>query len=291
MKPPVLATVVLCAAAMLPLQDLATSSMKTPDAQERQVRVAIAQIFCLDGDRAGNFARIESAIIEAKGKGAEIVALPESTILGWENPAAHQRAFAIPGGDSDELCRLARKYGVYLSVGLDEKERENLYDSCLLIDDGGNILLKHRKVNVLPELMTPPYSQGDGMVRAVDTRFGRIGLLICADTFRRDLVKAMADQGPDLVLIPYGWAAPEEAWPGHGDSLRDIVQAVAKAVRCPVVGTDLVGEITNGPWSGQVYGGQSVAADKDGSVMFRGKDRDRDITVISVDLKARAGAR
>ena len=43
--------------------------------QQNRVKIALAQIFCLDGDRSGNFARIENAIIEAKEKGAEIVCL------------------------------------------------------------------------------------------------------------------------------------------------------------------------------------------------------------------------
>lgn len=279
--------------AALPLTLLAviiTFLMKPIYGQERPVKIAMAQIFCLDGDRAGNFVRIENAIIEAKGRGAEIIAFPESSILGWENPAAHQRADPIPGPDSDRLCALARKYQVYLSVGLDERGEGKLYGSCLLIDDAGNILLKHRKVNVLPELMTPPYSVGDGVARAVNTKFGRIGLLICADSFRKELLSGMEAQRPDLLLIPYGWAAPEEAWPGHGDNLRDVVQNVARTVHCPVIGTDLVGEITNGPWNGQVYGGQSVAADRDGSILARGRDRDREIMVVMVKIKPRPNA-
>ena len=154
-------------------------------ARDGQVSIAMAQIFCLDGDREGNLVRIENAIAEARLKGAEIVALPESCILGWVNPAAHQRAFPIPGEDSEKLCALAKKYEVYLSIGLDEKEGDRLYGSCLLIDNNGKIRLKHRKINVLPELMTPPYSVGDG-VNAVETEFGRIGILICADSAREE---------------------------------------------------------------------------------------------------------
>lgn len=251
----------------------------------------MAQILCLDGDRAGNLARIENALVEAKKMGAEIVTFPESSILGWENPAAHQRACPIPGADSDALCALAKKYGVFLCVGLDEKDGDRLYDACLLIDDAGTVVLKHRKVNVLPELMTPPYSVGDGVPRAVDTRFGRIGVIICADSFDTELVKAMAAQKPDLMLIPYGWAAPEKEWPQHGDSLRDIIQTVARTVRSPVVGTDLIGAVTNGPWRGQVYGGQSVAVDGEGRVLYRGKDRDRDVSLVIVSLKVGSPAR
>jgi len=261
--------------------------MKPTHGHEEQVKIAMAQIFCLDGDRAGNFVRIENAIAEAKEQGAEIITFPESCILGWENPAAHQRADPIPGQDSDLLSALARKYQVHLCVGLDEREGGKLYGSCLLIDDAGKILLKHRKVNVLPELMTPPYAVGDGAARAVDTRYGRIGILICADSFHKELLAGMGKHRPDLLLIPYGWAAPEKAWPDHGEKLRDVVQNVARTVNCPVIGTDLVGEITNGPWSGQVYGGQSIAADRDGNVLVRCKDRDREIKVIAVTVRPR----
>ena len=108
------------------------------------VKVAMCQIFCLDGDRSGNFVRIENAIAAAKDAGADIICFPETVILGWVNPEAHQRAYPIPGEDSGRLCRLAEKYRRYLCVGLAEKDGEKLYDSVILIDDKGRIVLKHR---------------------------------------------------------------------------------------------------------------------------------------------------
>jgi predicted amidohydrolase len=85
-----------------------------------KIKIAMCQIFVLDGDRAGNFVRIENAICEAKESGAEIVCLPETAILGWVNPDAHKRAHPIPGEDSDRLCNLAKKYKVHLCAGLEE---------------------------------------------------------------------------------------------------------------------------------------------------------------------------
>ena len=80
----------------------------------RIIRIALAQIFSLDGDRAGNFVRIENAIREAKGGAADIICFPEAVILGWVNPDAHKMAFPIPGEDSGRLCELARKYEIFL---------------------------------------------------------------------------------------------------------------------------------------------------------------------------------
>ena len=255
--------------------------MKSENRKSKEIRVGIAQIFALDGDRSGNFARIENAVVEAKAMGAQIVTFPESCILGWENPAAHERAHAIPGPDSDRLCALARRHGVYLCVGLDEKDGDRLFGACILVDDRGELLAKHRKVNVLPELMTPPYSVGRG-ASVVETPLGRIGILICADSFLEELLQETRAAHPDIMLIPYGWAAPEDKWPEHGKNLCDTVISVASKVGCVVVGTDLVGSITNGPWSGQVYGGQSVVAEEGGRVLHVCRDRDRDVVVVAV---------
>ncbi len=258
--------------------------------EKRQVRVAMAQIFCLDGDRSGNFVRIEHALKEASAGGAEIVCFPETAILGWVNSDAHQRAFPIPGADSDRLGELADKYNVYICIGLAEKNGDRLHDTVILIDREGNLLSKHRKINILTELMTPPYTPGDE-VGVVETEYGRIGMLICADTFHENRVKEMKDLEPGLVLVPYGWAAPEEDWPGHAKSMEDVVRKTATTTGCPVVGTDLVGEITKGPWSGQVYGGQSIAIDGNGKVLARAKDRDRDIVLIDIPLEKSSSLR
>lgn len=245
------------------------------------VRVAMCQIFLLDGDRSGNFVRIENAIGEAKDAGADIVCFPETVVLGWVNSDAHTRAYPIPGEDSKRLCDLAKKYETCLCAGLAEKDGDNLYDSAVVIDDEGRILLKHRKINLLTELMTPPYTVGKE-INVVETKFGKIGLLVCADTHKDEILERMAELKPDLVLVPYGYAAEEKGWPEHGGELERVVTNAARKIRAPVVGTNLIGQITKGPWKGRTYGGQSVAADKKGKTIATGKDRDRDIKIVCV---------
>jgi predicted amidohydrolase len=247
------------------------------------IRIAMCQIVCLDGDRRGNLARIENAVAEAAGMGADVACLPETAIYGWVNPDAHQRAHPLPGEDSECLCRMAKEHGIHLCVGLDEKDGADLYDSAILIDDTGRILLKHRKIILLSELMTPPYSPGDE-VKIVQTKFGKVGLLICADTHEGEILTRMARLKPDLLLVPYGYAEREQAWPEHGKQLERVVTNAAKAIAAPVIGTNLVGQITHGPWTGRTYGGHSVATDRTGGILGLGRDFDREIKVIEVPL-------
>ncbi len=241
----------------------------------------MAQIFSLDGDRCGNFVRIENAILEAKDGSADIICLPETVILGWVNPDAHERACPIPGKNSGRLCKLAKKYEICLCAGLAEKNGTNLYDSAVLIDETGRIILKHRKINILTELMSPPYRPGKE-VNAVGTKFGKIGLLICADTHKEKILKRMAGLKPDLLLVPYGYAELENNWPEHGKQLEKVVNNAARKIGVPVIGANLVGEITKGPWEGRIFGGHSVAADKNGKTLTIAADRDRDIKIVSV---------
>ena len=250
----------------------------------KMIKAAICQIFCLDGDRRGNFIRIESAVREAKDAGASIACFPETAILGWVNPDAHKRACPIPGEDSDKLCGLAKDFDLHLCAGLAEREGRRLYDSAVLISNEGDILLKHRKMNLLTELMNPPYTPGKNL-DVVETKFGKIGLLVCADTHDNKILKRMAALMPDLLIIPYGYAAAEKEWPGHGKELEKVVVNTAKKTGAFVIGTNLVGEITNGPWKGRIYGGQSVAVDRAGGVMIIAKDRDRDINTIKINIQ------
>ncbi len=255
-------------------------------AQSRTVRVAVCQILSIDGDREGNFRRVEYALEDARAAHADIAAFPESVILGWENPDAHRMAAPIPGADSDRIAALARRYGLMISIGLDETDGGKLYDSAILVDKTGKLLWKHRKLNVLAFLMDPPYSEGRPEdVGVTQTEFGRIGLVICADTFQDPIARRIQDLAPDLMLVPYGWAAPVEQWPEHAKELEKLVVRRAAQWKCPVVGTDVIGQMTHGPWKGQTYGGASVVVDASGKVLDILRDRDVEVRTVTLELK------
>lgn len=254
-------------------------------APKKTVRLAICQILVIDSDREGNFRRIENALEQAQAQHPDVAIFPESSILGWENPDAHAMAATIPGRDSDRIAALARKYQVMIAIGLDEKDGDHLYDSAILVDKTGKLLWKHRKINVLPELMTPPYSQGRPEdIGVIDTEFGRIAVLICADTFTDAYLERLKALKPDLMLVPYGWAAPNDQWPQHSKVLEELIKTRAAQVGCPMAGVDLVGEMTHGPWTGQTYGGSSFVADGAGKILLTLRDRDTDMRIIEVAL-------
>ncbi len=268
----------LCACASPPLGD---RRARKPGV----LPIAVCQLRCVDGDREGNLERIAEAVRTAAEAGAVIACFPETAILGWVNPEAHELADPIPGPTTDHLAALARENEIMLAIGLAEKAGECLHDSAVLFDRDGTLLLVHRKVNILTELMDPPYTPGElEQEDTAETRLGRIGMLVCADSFQEEVVAAMAAKEPDLLIVPYGWAAEEDAWPKHGEQLKAWVTYLGRTVGCPVVGVDVVGEITHGPWTGKTYGGQSLVSDAEGRVLVILADREEQVLIVPVSV-------
>lgn len=245
------------------------------------IRIAMAQIHVVSGDKEGNFRRIEYAIEDSLAEGATLICFPETCLLGWTNPWAHHRAATIPGPDTARLSSYARQSGAFLSIGIEEHVDGRTYDSAVLINPEGEILLTHRKINLLTELMTPPYTPGE-TIDVSETSLGRIAMVICADTFLEEILQTLKALRPDLVLIPFGWAEREEAWPAHADKLHHVISHTAHHVGAPVVGTNSIGRISSGPWEGRVFGGQSLAVHPHGDWLAHGRDRDRDIVVFDL---------
>jgi predicted amidohydrolase len=135
--------------------------------------------------------------------------------------------------------------------------------------------------------MTPPYAAGRAEdIGVVQTEFGRIAVLICADTFTDAHLERLKALKPDLTLVPYGWAATNDKWPEHSKELEALITRRAAELQCPMVGVDLVGEMTHGPWTGWTYGGSSFVADGRGQILLTGRDRDTDFRTIDLAIGA-----
>ncbi len=142
-------------------------------------------------------------IAEAARNGARLVVFPESFVPSypdwvWAVPAGsdmHNELYAafleqsveIPGAALNPLCEAARSAGVYVVIGVSERNTEasgaSLYNTLLYIDAQGQIMGKHRKlVPTAGERLT--WAQGDGSTLGVyDTPLGKLGGLICWENY------------------------------------------------------------------------------------------------------------
>ena len=118
--------------------------------KRKSCTLALVQMKVQGGNRESNLSRAEDKITEAVRKGADIILLPEAMDLGWTHPSALTDATPIPEGVTSQFISLqAIKHKVYICSGLIERDEDHIYNSAILVNPDGQVVLKHRKINEL----------------------------------------------------------------------------------------------------------------------------------------------
>lgn len=251
-----------------------------------RLHVAMVQMPIEDGDLAGNMQRAETGIRQAAARKADLVCLPEAADFGWLYQEARRDALPIPGRYTDFLSKLAKELNVWIAAGCLEKDGDRTYNSAVLINRQGEIVLKHRKINTLEDLTRHLYDRGDPKdIKPADTEFGRIGLTICADNFDIENPKRLAEMGAWLLIAPHGFAAEPDKSESNAAEYQEHIRRVAKGTGMWVVGTDSVlGTVTGGAWKGYRHSGCSTIADPKGNATVVGKFLEPDLVICDIPV-------
>ena len=157
------------------------------------VRVAAVQIAPDLDSQAGTLDRVLAALTEAAGKGAKLAVFPETfvpwypyfsfvsppVLTGAEHVRLYEHAVVVPSPATEAVAAAARRLGIVVALGVNERDHGSLYNAQLIFDADGALLLKRRKITpTFHERMI--WGQGDGSgLKVVDTAVGRVGALAC----------------------------------------------------------------------------------------------------------------
>jgi 5-aminopentanamidase len=214
-------------------------------------RVAVVQLAPELGDVVGNRRRALEAVAAAAGAGAQVVVLPELAVTGYcFRDADEARALAEPlqGPSLAALHDAAVRHDVVVAAGLAVLEDDGtLRNSAVLVDADGLRTIYH-KVHLWarePEFFTP----GDAPPTVVETRHGRLGLLVCYDLEFPEWTRRLALDGAELVCAPVNW--PDVGRPAGERPLEVVTAQVAAATnRVFLAVADRVGEERGTSWVG-----------------------------------------
>ncbi|MBD3254071.1 MAG: hypothetical protein GF383_03220 [Candidatus Lokiarchaeota archaeon] len=172
-----------------------------------KINVACIQMASRPFDWDYNIQKAKSMIEEAKQNGAQICLLPELFVPGYSySEKNYKNAESINGKTISFLTDLAKNLEVYLSGSIIEKENNDLYNSMFFIGPNG-LIGKYHKINVF-SLENKFFRKGnEGVI--VDTKFGSVGLAICADMKYVKLWEYYNGK-VDLILVCSAWPEPPE---------------------------------------------------------------------------------
>ncbi len=280
------------------------------------LRIAAVQATYVLMDRDATIDRVEELTSGAAREGAQLVVFPEVFVPGtpiwidtrpiwdgddeWFSMLVDQ-AVVIPSPAVDRLATIAETYGVWLVVGVQEREPtgSTIYNTVLYFSPDGRLVERHRKLVPTGSERTV-WGMGDGStLRVVETQHGRIGGLICWENYMPLARFHLYAQGVDV------WLAPTLA---QGDGWIATMQHLARENRMYVVGVNPVLHVDRipadfpdrarlvpasfveekGPW---IEPGNTVIVGPDGAVLA-GPVREREETLVAdLDLAKVSAAR
>lgn len=242
------------------------------------VAVAVAQVAPRLGDRDANLVRVEQALREAAGAGAQVVVLPELVTTGYVMEPEELRRWAEPldGPTVTTLRSLAAELDLVVVAGLAEADGEVVRNTAVLVDATG-LRAAYRKVH-LWDRESEIFVAGDERPPVVDTAVGRIAMLVCYDLEFPEWTRLVALDRAELVCAPTNW--PREARPPGERPVEVVrVQASASVNRVYVAVADRVGTERGVEW----VGGSAVVG-PDGYPLALADGADEQLLLARCDL-------
>ncbi|MFB3765635.1 MAG: carbon-nitrogen hydrolase family protein [Methanotrichaceae archaeon] len=157
---------------------------------------------------------------EAARKGSKIIVNTELATTGYAFESRREiapLAESIPGPTTEAFGRIANEYGSYICIGMPELDPRTgiFYNSAALLGPTGSVVARHRKLS--PAFRENLWAaKGNLPVPVVQTEFGTLSFVICADSYFYRPARIAALQGARLLLVPANWPPehhnPEKFW-------------------------------------------------------------------------------
>jgi len=270
--------------------------MKRPSSSS-SVRVGLVQTAC-SSDPKRNLARTLNRVEQAAKNGAQIICTQElfrsQYFCQSEDHEHFKLAEKIPGPSTDAFCKLARKHKAVIIASLFERRAAGLYhNTAAVIDADGSLLGIYRKMHIPDDPLFYEkfyFTPGDLGFKSWQTRYAKIGVLICWDQWYPEGARLTAMQGAEILFYPtaIGWHPGEKAKYGerqHG-AWETIQRAHAVANGCYVCVPNRIGleKLEGVGGDGIEFWGQSFIAGTSGEILARASVTREEILIHDLDL-------
>ncbi len=264
-------------------------------AVKEKFSVGLVQMSCsLDPNE--NLAKAQQRIREAASRGANIICLQE--LFRWryfcreENAELFALAEPIPGPSTHALAKLARELEAVIVAPVFEQRATGLYhNTAAVIDADGSLLGLYRKMHIPDDPLYYEkfyFTPGDLGFPNFDTRYGRIGVLVCWDQWYPEGARLTSLRGAHILFYPtaIGWHPAEKQQHGAAqlDAWRTIQRSHAIANGIFVAAVNRVG-LEGPPGNGLEFWGSSFVADPFGRLLAEASAHNEETLVVECDLR------
>ena len=250
------------------------------------LRIAVAQT---PGTRLDQWREtrelVGDIVARAAGKRADLVLLPECVwpayFIGSVEDYFRAREAELPGPDAflEQLTHLARTHGIGICAGYVAECERRLSNAATLISATGEVLGTHRKCFLWD--FDYAFFEPGCEINPVETPWGSVGLMICADARLPEITATLVARGARLILHPTAWVnvgTPEALWNPQPALL---VPERAREFGLPIASAS--------KWGGEgdtTFVGSSLICDARGEVLAQCGTHETSVIVAEVCLEA-----
>ncbi len=175
---------------------------EAPAPAKRTVRLATVHFRPGAGTTAAEKCRLFAPLIaDAARRKADLVVLPETLTFYGMGKSYAECAEPVPGPSTDYFGELAQKHGLYIVAGLLERDRHLVYNVAVLLGPDGRVAGKYRKVCLPRGEIEGGLAPGRDYP-VFETRFGRVGMMVCYDGFFPEVARELANRGAEVIAWP-----------------------------------------------------------------------------------------
>ena len=256
-----------------------------------KVKIGLVQMSCTN-DKQQNLQKAIGKVKEAAAKGAQIICLQELfTSLYFcdvEDYEYFKLAETIPGPSTEILSKLAGELNVVIIASLFEKRAQGIYhNTTIVLDADGSYLGKYRKMHIPDD---PAYYEkfyftpGDLGYKMFNTKFAKIGVLICWDQWYPEAARITALMGAEILFYPtaIGWATSQDQATNteQYDAWQTIQRSHAVANGVHVVSVNRVGFEQNGAMK---FWGGSFVSNPFGTILYQASRDKEEVIIQEID--------
>ncbi len=256
-------------------------------------RTGLVQMSCsLDPNE--NLAKAEWKIREAAARGAQVICLQElfrsQYFCRTEDHSLFALAESIPGPSTTAIGKLARELGVVIVASLFERRAPGVYhNTAAVLDSHGEIAGIYRKMHIPDDPLYYEkfyFTPGDTGFLNFDTKFGRLGVLVCWDQWYPEGARLSSLAGANILFYPtaIGWHPSEKEQYGAAqlDAWQTIQRSHAIANGIFVAAVNRVG-YEGPPESGIEFWGSSFVSDPFGQIIAQASKTEEEILIAECD--------
>lgn len=178
---------------------------ESPPPAGRKARLAAVHFKPQGGRSVDDNRRMFAPLIEdAARQRADLVCLGECLTAINNGVSYIDAAEPVPGPSTAYFGELARRHNLYIVAGLLERDGRLVYNTAALVGPDGRLAGKYRKVTLPPGEVQAGLAPGDDYP-VFETRFGKLGMMICYDLFFPEVSRQLAARGAEVIAVPiYG---------------------------------------------------------------------------------------